>query len=170
MPFPQAGELPTLWPMTDNTNVPAPEILDAAECWTLLSQTGVGRLAVIADGHPDVFPVNYKVDGQTLVFRTGSGTKQQAIQSDAAVALEADAVSPQFGLAWSVVIKGKAQETTPTGPDLDDIRRALFPWQGVGQEHFIRITPESITGRRFTVNAPLLWQTPLDDATRAGFE
>lgn len=162
--------MPTLWPMTDNTNIPLPEILDAEECWTLLGQTGVGRLAVIAEGHPDVFPVNYKVDGQTLVFRTGAGTKQQAIQSDATVALEADAVSSQFGLAWSVVVKGKAARTVPTGPDLDDIRRALFPWQGVGQEHFIRITPESVTGRRFTVSAPLLWQSPLDDATRAGFE
>jgi hypothetical protein len=110
------------------------------------------------------------VDGQTLVFRTGGGTKQQAIQADATVALEADAVSPQFGLAWSVVVKGKAAETVPTGPALDDIRRALFPWQGVTQEHFIRITPESVTGRRFTMGAPMLWQTPLDDATRAGFE
>ncbi|MGN6441865.1 MAG: pyridoxamine 5'-phosphate oxidase family protein [Arthrobacter sp.] len=156
--------------MTEKTNVPAAEILDAEECWALLAQTGVGRLAVIADGHPDVFPVNFKVDGGTLVFRTGAGTKQQAIQSDATVALEADAVSSQFGLAWSVVVKGKAAETTPTGPDLDDIRRALFPWQGVGQEHFIRITPESVTGRRFTMNAPLLWQAPLDEATRAGLE
>ena len=170
MPFPGAYDFPTLCPMTQNTNVPAAEILDAEECWALLSQTGVGRLAVLADGHPDVFPVNYKVDGHTLVFRTGGGTKQQAIESDAVVALEADAVSSQFGLAWSVVVKGKAVETTPTGPDLDDIRRALFPWQGVGKEYFIRITPESITGRRFTMTAPLLWQTPLDDATRAGFE
>ena len=156
--------------MTDKSNVPVPEILDPEEGWDLLGQTGVGRLAVIADGHPDVFPVNFKVDGDTLVFRTGSGTKQQAIQSDATVALEADAVSSQFGLAWSVVVKGKAAETTPTGPDLDDIRRALFPWQGVGQEYFIRITPESVTGRRFTMNAPLLWQAPLDEATRAGLE
>ncbi|MDQ0800663.1 hypothetical protein QF050_002302 [Arthrobacter sp. SLBN-112] len=170
MPFPDAGDFPTLCPMRENTNLPVAEILDAEECWSLLSQTGVGRLAVIADGHPDVFPVNYKVDGRTLVFRTGGGTKQQAIESDAVVALEADAVSSQFGLAWSVVVKGKAAEATPTGTDLDDIRRALFPWQGVGQEYFIRITPESITGRRFTVTAPLLWQTPLDDATRAGFE
>lgn len=156
--------------MTDNTNVPVPEVLDEKECWALLSQTAVGRLAVIADGHPDVFPVNYKADGRTLVFRTGSGTKQQAIAADGVVALEADAVSAQFGLAWSVVVKGKAAEATPTGHDLDDIRRALFPWQGVGQEHFVRITPESVTGRRFTMTAPLLWQTPLDDATRAGFE
>ena len=170
MPLREAGELPTLCPMTEKTNVPVPEILDADECWNLLSQSGVGRLAVIADGHPDVFPVNYKVDGRTLVFRTGAGTKHQALQSEATVALEADAVSSQFGLAWSVVVKGTAAEATPTGPDLDDVRRALFPWQGVGQEHFIRITPESITGRRFSVDAPLLWQTPLDDATRAGFE
>lgn len=170
MPFLPGRRPPTLWPMSDTKNIPEPEILDPEECWGLLSQTGVGRLAVMVDGHPDVFPVNYKVDGQSLVFRTGGGTKEQAIRSDATVALEADAVSSEFGLAWSVVVKGKAAETTPTGTDLDNIRRAMFPWQGVGQEHFIRIMPESITGRRFTMNAPLLWRSSLDEATRAGFE
>ena len=156
--------------MTDRNTVPDAEILTMDECWSLLEQTTVGRLAVIVDGHPDVFPVNYKADNGTLVFRTGSGTKQQAIGADAAVALEADMVSAQFGLAWSVVVKGKATEATPAGPALDDIRRALFPWQGVGKEHFIRIVPESVTGRRFSVEAPLIWRMSLDDATRAGLE
>jgi uncharacterized protein len=156
--------------MTEKKEVPNAEILTSDECWSLLDQTAVGRLAVIVDGHPDVFPVNYKADNGTLVFRTGSGTKQQAIEADAVVALEADAVSAEFGLAWSVVVKGKAAEATPTGPALDDIRRALFPWQGVGKEHFIRIVPESVTGRRFSVEAPLIWRMSLDDATRAGLE
>ncbi|WP_140416425.1 pyridoxamine 5'-phosphate oxidase family protein, partial [Arthrobacter globiformis] len=87
--------------MTDKMEVPDAEILTSDECWSLLNQTTVGRLAVIVDGHPDVFPVNYMADNGTLVFRTGSGTKQQAIAADAAVALEADTVSAEFGLAWS---------------------------------------------------------------------
>jgi len=66
--------------MTDKKAVPAAEILDPDQCWTLLAETTVGRLAVIVDGHPGVFPVNYRVDDRTLVFRTGSGTKQEAIE------------------------------------------------------------------------------------------
>jgi uncharacterized protein len=156
--------------MTDKNIVPEAEILDPDDCWRLLGETTVGRLAVIVDGHPDVFPVNFTVDNQTLVFRTGSGTKQQAIEADAVVAVEADAVSAEFGLAWSVVVKGRAEETTPTGPAKDEIRRALFPWQGVGQDHLFRVVPQSVTGRRFSVTAPMMWRTSLDDVTRAGLE
>lgn len=156
--------------MTDKKLVPEPEILDPDDCWRLLGETPVGRLAVIVDGHPDVLPVNFTIDNRTLVFRTGSGTKQQAIEADAVVALEADAVSAEFGLAWSVVVKGRAEETTPTGPDMDEIRRALFPWQGVGQDHLIRIVPQSVTGRRFSVTTSMLWRTSVDEATRAGLE
>lgn len=154
----------------DKYMVPEAEFVHPDECWRLLGETTVGRLAVIVDGHPDVFPVNFTVDNRTLVFRTGSGTKQQAIAADAVVALEADAVSAEFGLAWSVVVKGRAEETTPSGPAMDEIRRALFPWQGVGQDHLIRIVPQLVTGRRFSVATPMLWRTSLDEATRAGLE
>lgn len=156
--------------MSNKNMVPEAEILGPDECWKLLAEAKVGRLGVIAGGHPDVFPVNFMVDGHTLVFRTGAGTKQQAIGSDGVVALEADALSGEFGLAWSVVVKGRAEDTRSTGEELNQIRRGLFPWQGVGQEHLIRVTPDSITGRRFNLTAPMAWHTPLDDVTRAGFE
>lgn len=155
--------------MKDRNIVPEAEVLDAEECWRLLGETGVGRLAVIVDGHPDVFPVNFAVHNQTLVFRTGSGTKQRAIEADAVVALEADSVSAEFGIAWSVVVKGNAEEAGAGGPALDEVRRALFPWQGVGKEHLIRVVPHSVTGRRFDMTA-MTWQTSLDDTTRAGLE
>ncbi|MBE4716718.1 pyridoxamine 5'-phosphate oxidase family protein [Pseudarthrobacter sp. AB1] len=156
--------------MTEKNIVPEAEILDLDDCWRLLGETTLGRLAVIVDGHPDVFPVNFTVDNQTLVFRTGSGTKQQAIEADDIVALEADAVSAEFGFAWSVVVKGRAEETTPTGPAMDEIRRALFPWQGVGQDLLIRITPQAVTGRRFSVTTPMMWHRSVDDASRPGLE
>jgi len=156
--------------MRDNNVVPKAQILDEQQCWTLLSETSVGRLAVTAGGRPDVFPVNYKVDQQTLIFQTGNGTKLDAIQADANVALEADVVSAEFGMAWSVVVKGRAVVTDPTTTTLDTLGRALFPWQGVEKENFIRITPEQVTGRRFTTAAPTTWQSSLNDEIRAGIE
>lgn len=156
--------------MVDRNVVPEAEVLDPEECWKLLRETAVGRLGVVVDGRPDVFPVNYKVDDKTLVFLTGTGTKTQAMEGDAAVALEADSVSAEFGIAWSVVVKGKATRSSSTGQAIDGVSRSLFPWQGVGKDQLFRIVPDSVTGRRYTVTPGMTWRTSVDDATRAGME
>jgi hypothetical protein len=156
--------------MTDMNMVPEAEVLDDEECWNLLGHTSVGRLAVVVDGEPDVFPVSFKPDGRELLFRTGGGTKLQAIEANSTVCLEADSVSAEFGLAWSVVVKGRAVEVDAAGSALNETRRGLFPWQGVGQDHLVRIIPQSVSGRKFTLSASGMWRTPLDEATRAGLE
>ncbi|GAA1496123.1 pyridoxamine 5'-phosphate oxidase family protein [Paeniglutamicibacter kerguelensis] len=156
--------------MSGNPMVPKVEILDTGQCWKLLSTTSVGRLAVTVDGHPDLFPVNYKIDEDTLIFRTGDGTKLRAIKNDARVAFETDAVTPESGVAWSVVIKGSIEATPSTSPALNETERILFPWQGVGQDHFVRIIPETVTGRRFTLDTSMTWQISLDGSIRAGLE
>ncbi|WP_347110845.1 pyridoxamine 5'-phosphate oxidase family protein [Paenarthrobacter sp. S56] len=156
--------------MSDKNIVPEPQVLEADDCWRLLAETSIGRLSVIANGHPDIFPINFAVHNKSLVFRTGIGTKQQAMEQDAVVAVEADAVSAEFGLAWSVVVKGPVQEATPDSPALNDVRRALFPWQGLGQDLLYMVVPSSVTGRRFDLTAAHSLRTPLDDATRAGLD
>lgn len=156
--------------MTDKNIVPEAEVLESDDCWRLLGEANIGRLSVIVNNHPDIFPVNFAVDNHTVVFRTGPGTKQWAMEDDAVVAIEADSVSAEFGIAWSVVVKGTVEDAGSEGPRLDEIRRALFPWQGVGQDHLFRIVPASVTGRRFDLSAPMSLRTPLNDATRAGLE
>ena len=156
--------------MVDKNVVPEAEELDTEECWRLLRETGVGRLGVIVDGRPDVFPVNYKVEDNTLVFLTGTGTKTRAIDDDGAVALEADAVSAEFGMAWSVVVKGKAERTDTTKESLVSLSKALFPWQGTRQDQLFRVFPDSVTGRRYVVTPGMRWKVGVDDATRAGME
>jgi hypothetical protein len=155
--------------MMSNDIVPAAEILDPEECWRLLGEALVGRLAVIVDDHPDIFPVNYKVDDHSLIFSTGEGTKQKAIDTGTPVALESDRVSAEFGTAWSVVVKGRAERAASADQVTGSVRRALFPWQGVGKDYLVRIVPDSITGRRYTLT-PATWTTSLDDETRAGIE
>ena len=144
--------------------------LEHHECWALLRTVSVGRLAIVADGRPDIFPVNYTVDGGTLVFRTGEGTKLSGASGDAAVALEADGVDGETGMAWSVVAKGAAAVVTGTEEILDTSRLYLFPWQAGRKDAFVRITPESVTGRRFQVTAPMTWWTQFSTSVRTAPE
>ena len=69
-----------------------------------------------------------------------------------------------------MVLKGKAESIKLTQDVLDTVGLLLFPWQAGRKDHFIRVVPTSMTGRRFKITEPLTWWSPLDDATRAGLE
>ncbi|WP_435850866.1 helix-turn-helix domain-containing protein [Streptomyces tibetensis] len=125
--------------------------LPEAECRSLLSTHGVGRLAVPADSGPVVVPVNYSVVDGGIVFRTAPGTAPA--QADGhRVAFEADRIDEAFSEGWSVLVRGPA--TTATDPD--DVARLeeqaySTPWAGGPRDLWLRIEPVSVTGRRITV-------------------
>lgn len=144
--------------------------LSESACWALLRTTSVGRLAVWVDDHPDIFPLNYAVDHGTVVFRSRAGTKVSATLSDAPVALEADGYDPETAEAWSVVIRGKAEEIKGGSDLLDTIDLPLFPWQAGDKGRFIRIVPTTTSGRRFPIADPSIWLTPLSGVKRASME
>lgn len=124
--------------------------LSTAESWTLLREAVVGRLAVIIDDRPDIFPVNHLVDHGSVVFRTAAGTKLAA-SAGHRVAFEVDGYDLSTASAWSVVLKGEAQQVNRLYDVLEVIELPLFPWHLAPKPHFIRIEPDSITGRRFEV-------------------
>lgn len=146
------------------------EVLSSEQCWHQLRQVSVGRLAVWAGDHPDIFPINYVVDHGTIVFRSGEGTKLDLALAEAPVALEADGVNADTGVAWSVVVKGQAASIKAAEEVLDTVGLLLFPWQSGRKDHFVRVVPTSITGRRFTVTPPATWWSSLNQAPRAGME
>ena len=51
------------------------EYLGQPECWQLLSECAVGRVGVVVDSAPEIYPVNHVVDNHTIVFRTDPGNK-----------------------------------------------------------------------------------------------
>ena len=146
------------------------ENLDPHECWRLLRGVSVGRLAVWVDDHPDIFPINFAVDHGTVVFRSKAGTKVAAALSESPVALEADGFDAETATAWSVVIRGNAEEIRSGSELIDTIDLPLFPWQAGDKGRFIRIVPTTTSGRRFPVADPAVWQTPLSGAKRASME
>ena len=51
---------------------------------------------------------------------------------------------------WSVIVKGMAR-TLRTDEEIDEAERAqLLPWTATVKQHFVRIRPVSVTGRRFS--------------------
>lgn len=131
------------------------EILPRKECLLLLAGQKVGRLGFLVDGHPMVLPVNYAVQGDVVVFRTGEGSKLEAAHGTK-VAFEVDDVDAVTGSGWSVVIQGVADEIPATGDWLDESLRASAgpTWIPAPTDHYVRITPSVISGRRLRAGPP----------------
>jgi len=133
-------------------------VLKVNECWMLLRSAQVGRLAVVVDDRPDIFPVNFVVDHGAVVFRTAEGTKLVAALVNEAVAFEADGYDAAAGDAWSVVIKGRAKEIRGDYGELfDALSLPLFPWHASPKNHFVQVVAADVSGRRFRVAEAATW-------------
>lgn len=120
------------------------EVIAEADCWTLLSEVGFGRLAVVAGGRPDIFPVNFEVDGTSILLRTNMGRKLLAALTEE-VAFEVDGIDPVARTGWSVVVHGRAVDVgggkgaAPEGGPVT--------WAGP-KDFLLRIDPRTVSGRR----------------------
>jgi len=68
------------------------------------------------------------------------------------------------------VLKGPAAVVKGTERILDTAALYLFPWQAGKKDVFVRISPDTLTGRRFKVTAPVTWWTQLSGAAKASPE
>ncbi len=127
------------------------QILDDDACWDLLESQPVGRLAVAVAGEVEIFPINYLVHEQTIVFKTAQGSKLAAIAANARVSFEIDGYTPESGDAWSVVIKGLAHELQRMSQIYAAEDLPLFPWNASPKDFYVRVTPREMAGRRFSV-------------------
>jgi hypothetical protein len=128
---------------------PLVEELTSSQSWQLLRDAPIGRLAVVVDGRPHIFPVNHLVDRGSVVFRTAEGTKLLASVGQH-VAYEVDGTDQATGQVWSVVLTGRAHEVKQLHALVDALHLPLFPWQGGPKPRIVRIEPDRTTGRRFT--------------------
>ncbi|MCK2036786.1 pyridoxamine 5'-phosphate oxidase family protein [Microbacterium sp. SSW1-49] len=134
--------------MHDSERSPT-RLLTPSECWERLAHAPYGRIAAAAAGQVDIFPVNHKVDDGIIVFRTAAGTKLLELTIRNGIAFEVDGLDGDE--AFSVVVKGTAEEF-----DRDaDVREAeglgVQPWAPEEKDRWVRIVPESIQGRSFTL-------------------
>lgn len=133
----------------DATSAPETPVteLTQEDCWKLLSGASLGRLVTTVDGWTEIFPVNFVVQRHTLLFRTAEGTKLLTSVLNENVVFEADDHNVAEG--WSVVLRGTARALS-TSAEVEEAQRAgLYPWIATRKLRFVRITPDTLTGRRF---------------------
>lgn len=124
--------------------------VDPDECLTLLSDHGVGRIAVTTNEGPAILPVNYDIVDGTVVFRTAPASAP-SLAAEREVAFEVDRIDEALSEGWSVLVRGAAAEVTDAGTVLDLQARAhTRPWAGGDRQVWMRIQPARITGRRIT--------------------
>ena len=133
--------------MANETPVDAVTPLTEEESWAQLSSMALGRLAISVSGQPDIFPVNFVVQRRTILIRTAEGTKLAAAMTNGQVAFEVD--DHNVEQAWSVVVKGRAKVLMYADEIAEAERAQVIPWTATVKRRFLRITPISITGRRF---------------------
>ena len=121
------------------------------ECYDLLRTESIARFAYIARaGVPDIVPVNYLLDGEDVLIRSGPGPKLQAAERREMVALEMDAIAPGDRTARSVVVAGRAERLSDHEAHALEERLADTPWAAGPRRHVIRVRPTRVTGRRLS--------------------
>lgn len=128
------------------------EEVSRAECLNLLALGQIGRVGLLVDGEPVVLPVNYALDGDSVLFRTSErSVLRQASMSK--VAFEVDHIDEAARTGWSVLVRGRADDIhdaiDATSARLR--RLALVTWAPGERQYWFVIRPHAITGRLLRV-------------------
>jgi nitroimidazol reductase NimA-like FMN-containing flavoprotein (pyridoxamine 5'-phosphate oxidase superfamily) len=124
-------------------------VLTTDECWDALRRHEFGRLAYVLGGEVSIAPVNYAVDGETLLFTTAEGSKLLGVLMNPDVVFEIDGYDDE--LAHSVIVRGRASllsEDQEHRIENVDLR----PWLDTLKYNVVEVTPTRITGRSFRLS------------------
>lgn len=142
----------------DETDVDGVLELSDDECWAFLKSQELGRLAFRLVDEVHIVPINYAVDGRTLLFRTNPGEKMLSVALGSPVAFEVDHLG-ENERARSVIVRGSARIL-----EEDDAHRADFvplrPWVGTEKYDVVELTPAVVSGRAFRLDRPWLQMIP----------
>jgi len=125
------------------------EELGREECLALMSTQRLGRLGVMVDGVPLVLPMQFLLDGETVVLQTNQGAK--ALHAPlTSVSFEVDQVDWDQGVGWSVIIQGLGEDISTAIDERSEALRSLavHSWAPPPADRWLMIIPRVITGRR----------------------
>ena len=114
--------------------------LDADECWALLAEAEVGRVAWAHAGGILVIPANYRIHDRTIEFQTTEGGALSRLVEPTVVAFEVDEIDAETAMGWSVLIQG---QSGPAAVDSDE----RVSWLDGEWPVWVAITPGQISGR-----------------------
>lgn len=123
------------------------EVLSQEECWSILREATIGRLAIRVGDGADIFPVNFLVNDHVIYIRSAPGSKLVDITQAPSVAFEVDGRGRRT--YWSIVVKGKAERMSYDSEIRESGVLTLSTLTSSVKWNYIRIAPVTVTGRRF---------------------
>jgi uncharacterized protein len=139
--------------VSERSDGPVLAELPRAECLRLLATVAIGRISYTRQALPAVEPVNFALDDGAIVIRTAASGKLAAATRRAVVAFQADHLDLVLRSGWSVTVVGRCEEVTDAGEvaRLDGL--GLESWAPGARNHFLRIVPVIVTGRKLRGSA-----------------
>jgi uncharacterized protein len=126
------------------------EMLDYDECLRLLAAGRLGRIGIVDHGQPVILTVNYALDGEAPVFRTGPGLKLR-MGAGSPACFQLDSWDLDTNSGWSVLVTGRLEEVTgyDEGTLVSRVRELkVTPWAPGDRSHWMRLVPSRVSGRR----------------------
>ena len=118
----------------------------AYDCWNLLEDAYIARIAWQSADGIRLVPVNYAVADGALWFRTDKESTLARECGGHDVVVEVDQVDAETDAGWSVVVKGTVELID--AHDVPEMLVEMRVWAGGPRSLFIRIEPVQVTGRR----------------------
>jgi nitroimidazol reductase NimA-like FMN-containing flavoprotein (pyridoxamine 5'-phosphate oxidase superfamily) len=116
-------------------------------CWSLLPDTGVGRLAWAEDdGRIVVVPVNYGRDGRSIVLRTGDTDLRTAARGRRRCAFQVEDLEPGLRSGWTVLIDATLTEVEDE-EIAERLARLVDPWLREPRPYVLILQVHGVAGR-----------------------
>jgi uncharacterized protein len=123
-------------------------VLDRDECLVLLASIPVGQVVFSNRALPEILPVNFRLDGDSVVIRVASGSALARVPDGTVLAFHGDRVDDSARAGWSVTVVGRVTEVTDEAERDRIAALPLTTWMSDSRDHFLRIAAERVTGRR----------------------
>ena len=123
------------------------EVLDRHRCLELLASVPIGRFVFTQSALPAVLPVNFVLDGDAVVFRTGFDAKLAGALDGAVVAFQVDDVDRFHRTGWSVCVTGHA-ELVADPAEIERLSARVHPWAPGPHDYVVRLPCDVVSGRR----------------------
>ena len=123
--------------------------LSREDCTRLLRAGVAGRVAIGTPTGPHIVPVNYAVNGESILIRTTAYSLLGTYGRGAQLCFEVDQFDYELERGWSVVVRGRASFVS----DQDELAELARSWEprpwAEGQRNLIvRIPWTEVTGRQ----------------------
>jgi len=121
--------------------------LTVDECRALIAPGGIGRVVFVDAGVPVALPVNFRMLGDDIVFRTEAASTVLAILPEQRISFEVDRLDEALTEGWSVLVSGNGRVVVDRAEHEQMKTLAVTPWAGGERDTFVRLATDRVTGR-----------------------